>query len=435
MSSRRGPSQLTSSPSTSQERVLIVRPASDARTLGKTKQQQQQNTKILFCYYFSFVILNLTLFADSQPVLPGQYSTVGRPASCEPPRHSGEEVKCPSRRIRAPRGRGMSSLMASLTSSPTSEVFSLPYPSEWSYPSDTTLNESPSSPSSSSHYRSSSSIAESQISYQALSQSSSIQRGTDWSGIGQGMRSVSGEGWSGDPCFPPVAPPLLTTPQRESPPPSQILRSATCPRAPASRAKPPVPERKSSLISSPFSSTSSLSSCTSLDSSAKLPPPPPHLLSHNALLLCLPSFTRQLLYLLDFLLHPLPTSLLLFLPHLHLFLPRLLLLLLLHLLSHLHPSPLLPLPPDRLHPPIPTLPNKPSASLQIPLLFLPLQNSCRLLTFLLHLPLLLLRLFLPHLPPPSPHQYSASLQTSPLSSLHKLCRASSFGTSRDRNAC
>ncbi|KAL3045453.1 hypothetical protein OYC64_013679 [Pagothenia borchgrevinki] len=185
---------------------------------------------------------------DSQLVLPGQYSTVGRPASCEPPRHSDEEVKCPSRRIRAPRGRGMSSLMASLTSSPTSEVYSLPRqettsslnseasgtsascrtisasssccqelegfpnapaarvlpqsPSEWSYPSDTTLNESPSSPSSSSHYRSSSSIAESQISYQALSQSSSIQsRGTDWSGIGQEMRSVSGEGWSGDPLL------------------------------------------------------------------------------------------------------------------------------------------------------------------------------------------------------------------------------------------
>ncbi|KAJ4921986.1 hypothetical protein JOQ06_002019 [Pogonophryne albipinna] len=162
---------------------------------------------------------------DSQLVLPGQYSTVGRPASCEPPRHSGEEVKCPLRRIRAPRGRGMSSLMASLTSSPTSEVYSFPRqettsslnseasgtsascrtisaslsccqelegfpnapaarvlpqsPSEWSYPSDTTLND-----------------------YQALSQSSSIQsRGTDWSGIGQEMRSVSGEGWSDDPLL------------------------------------------------------------------------------------------------------------------------------------------------------------------------------------------------------------------------------------------
>ncbi|XP_034037556.1 uncharacterized protein LOC117520308 [Thalassophryne amazonica] len=41
------------------------------------------------------------------------------------------------------------------------------------------------------------------------------------------------------------------------------------------RVKPPVPQRKSSLLSSSFSSTSSLSSCASLESSAKHPPAPP----------------------------------------------------------------------------------------------------------------------------------------------------------------
>lgn len=62
-------------------------------------------------------------------VLPGQFSTVGRPASCIPQQrkeetevdHKGEvrEVgRSTLRRIRAPRGAGMSSLMASLTSSP-----------------------------------------------------------------------------------------------------------------------------------------------------------------------------------------------------------------------------------------------------------------------------------------------------------------------------
>ena len=83
---------------------------------------------------------------SASPVLPGQFSTVGRPASCasaHQQRNMGEEVKekgevreegQPSaRRIRAPRGEGISSLMASLTSSSpispchsTSEVHSLP---------------------------------------------------------------------------------------------------------------------------------------------------------------------------------------------------------------------------------------------------------------------------------------------------------------------
>lgn len=49
-------------------------------------------------------------------VLPGQFSTVGRPAHQQ--KKSGEEGRSSARRIRAPRGDGMSSLMASLTSSP-----------------------------------------------------------------------------------------------------------------------------------------------------------------------------------------------------------------------------------------------------------------------------------------------------------------------------
>lgn len=82
-------------------------------------------------------------------VLPGQFSTVGRPASSSAHHQKNteeeveeqekgevrEEAPSSSRRIRAPRGEGMSSLMASLTSSPlvspchdrsSSEVHSLP---------------------------------------------------------------------------------------------------------------------------------------------------------------------------------------------------------------------------------------------------------------------------------------------------------------------
>ncbi|XP_021167027.2 NHS-like protein 1, partial [Fundulus heteroclitus] len=75
--------------------------------------------------------------------LPGQYATVGRPssASCSPsPRHKSRDVdweeselsrkegQGTSRRIRAPRGEGLSSLMASLTSSPnvSSSIHSMP---------------------------------------------------------------------------------------------------------------------------------------------------------------------------------------------------------------------------------------------------------------------------------------------------------------------
>ncbi|KAI3366184.1 hypothetical protein L3Q82_010015, partial [Scortum barcoo] len=280
-------------------------------------------------------------------VLPGQFSTVGRSsssASAHQQKSTGEEVEekkrvevreevQPSaRRIRAPRGEGMSSLMASLTSSKpvnschdfstsccssSSEVHSLPrlgtnsslnsevscnsasyrtlsasssccqsqdlqgfpsdlqpllpfdptarvipqspssssssFPSspvtslpgtpscalqsEWSYPSDKPLNEATqyhSSPSSS-HYLSSSSIAdsESQFSYQALddqtatqqelqcpynggfhsgepwsyqplSPSSSVhssQTGGDWNSITQGIRCASRESWSCDPLL------------------------------------------------------------------------------------------------------------------------------------------------------------------------------------------------------------------------------------------
>lgn len=77
-------------------------------------------------------------------VLPGQFSTVGRPASCtssnqlkktgedmaaKEKRGVREEGQSSARRIRAPRGEGMSSLMASLTScSPDGslEVHNLP---------------------------------------------------------------------------------------------------------------------------------------------------------------------------------------------------------------------------------------------------------------------------------------------------------------------
>lgn len=72
-------------------------------------------------------------------MLPGQFSSVGRPGSCPPlqqrptPAREGGRVRelglSTARRIRAPRGEGMSSLMASLTS-PTpggsGQVHSLP---------------------------------------------------------------------------------------------------------------------------------------------------------------------------------------------------------------------------------------------------------------------------------------------------------------------
>ncbi|KAK9518762.1 hypothetical protein VZT92_022753, partial [Zoarces viviparus] len=263
--------------------------------------------------------------------LPGHFSTVGRSvSSCcssahqQKGRTEEEEMgelrveESSARRIRAPRGRGLSSLMASLTSAPpvdschdfessssSSEVHSLPslvtnsslnseasyrtlsascsccqdlqgfpsdlqpmlpfdptarvipqspsssssFPSslvtsclastrsralqsEWSYPSDKPLNEAAqhrSSPSSS-HYLSSSSIADSESrfsyqalddqtstqqdsqssydeetwSYQPLSPSSSVHSGRtrgDWNAITQEMRCVSGEGWNCDPLL------------------------------------------------------------------------------------------------------------------------------------------------------------------------------------------------------------------------------------------
>lgn len=60
-------------------------------------------------------------------MLPGQFSSVGRPGSCPPlqqrptpAQEGGRGVRelglSATRRIRAPRGEGMSSLMASLTS-------------------------------------------------------------------------------------------------------------------------------------------------------------------------------------------------------------------------------------------------------------------------------------------------------------------------------
>lgn len=72
-------------------------------------------------------------------MIPGQFSTVGRPGSCPPVQQRQITAKedgnarelgfLTTRRIRAPRGEGMSSLMASLTS-PTpvnaGQVHSLP---------------------------------------------------------------------------------------------------------------------------------------------------------------------------------------------------------------------------------------------------------------------------------------------------------------------
>ncbi|TKS66682.1 NHS-like protein 1 [Collichthys lucidus] len=284
-------------------------------------------------------------------VLPGQFSPVGRPASCtssnqlkktgedmaaKEKRGVREEGQSSARRIRAPRGEGMSSLMASLTScSPggSLEVHNLPRlatnsslnseascnsspyrtlsasssccqdvegilsdvqpllpqspsshpgtPShEWSYPSEKPLS-SPSSP----RYLSSSSIAdsESQFTYQALddqtqqgtqcsydgeawsdqplSPSSSVhssQAGGDWNSITQGMRCVSGEGWSCDP---------LLSSGRSSP--SHTDSTSLC--SEKMNLSPLLNRDKRK------NSTSSSSSCTRSISlrKSKRPPPPP----------------------------------------------------------------------------------------------------------------------------------------------------------------
>ncbi|GLD74315.1 NHS-like protein 1, partial [Lates japonicus] len=322
-------------------------------------------------------------------VLPGQYSTVGRPAassSCTSPRQQknmeeamGEirkEGLSSIRRIRAPRGEGMSSLMASLTSSqrvdttsccsPSSEVHSLPqlatssslnseascnsasyqtlsasssrcqsqdlqgfpsdlqlpllpldptarvtpqspisssssFPSspvicslpntpsrtlqsEWSYPSDKPLNEvaQPHGSPSSSHYLSSSSIAdsESQFSYQALddqcsydggrwsyrplSPSSSVhsgQTGGDWNSITQDMRCVSGEGWSCDP---------LLSSGRSSP--AYTDTTSLCSEKTTSSPQLNREKRKSTTSSSSYSR--SVTRSISLRKSKRPPPPP-----------------------------------------------------------------------------------------------------------------------------------------------------------------
>lgn len=104
---------------------------------------------MLFAFIMSFTeLLTSFLLADHDPlvssVLPGQFSTSGRPASCAPilqqqnpseemeVKEKGDAVKSGCtiiRKIRAPRGEGMSSLMASLTSSKqvnSCQVHSLP---------------------------------------------------------------------------------------------------------------------------------------------------------------------------------------------------------------------------------------------------------------------------------------------------------------------
>lgn len=107
---------------------------------------------MLFAFIISIteILTSFLLSTDLDPlvssVLPGQFSTSGRPASCTPilqqqnaaeememeVKEKGDDVKsgCTTiRKIRAPRGEGMSSLMASLTSSKqvnSCQVHSLP---------------------------------------------------------------------------------------------------------------------------------------------------------------------------------------------------------------------------------------------------------------------------------------------------------------------
>ncbi|XP_042372920.1 NHS-like protein 1, partial [Plectropomus leopardus] len=322
----------------------------------------------------------------ASPVLPGQFSTVGRTASssCKSAHQQKdkeeevqrgevrEEGRATTRRIRAPRGRGMSSLMASLTSSQpvdscqdlSSEVHSLPrlatnsslnseascsstsyrtlsasssccqaqdlqgfpsdlqpllpfdptarvipqspsasYPSspvtssspsspgrallsEWSYPSDKPLNEAGqhrSSPSSS-HYLSSSSIAdsESQFSYQALDDQTPTQEDTGCSYDGssyseemwnyQALSSSSsvhscqtggdlnGEGWNCDP---------LISSGRSTP--SQTDRNSLCSEKTTSSLSVNREKRKYSNSSS-YSHT--ITRSISLRKSKRPPPPP-----------------------------------------------------------------------------------------------------------------------------------------------------------------
>ncbi|XP_075951273.1 uncharacterized protein LOC142953088 [Anarhichas minor] len=321
--------------------------------------------------------------------LPGHFSTVGRSvsSSCSSAHQQKggaeeeemgelrvEEVHSSARRIRAPRGRGLSSLMASLTSAPpvdschdlessssSSEVHSLPslvtnsslnseasyrtlgasssccqdlqgfpsdlqpmlpfdptarvipqspssssssFPSslvtsclastpsralqsEWSYPSDKPLNEAAqhrSSPSSS-HYLSSSSIAdsESRFSYQALDDrtptqqdsqssydeetwsyqpllpSSSVHSGRtrgDWNAIAQEMRCVSGEGWNCDPLLSSgrstpekiTSSPLLNQEKRRFSTSSSYSRSITRSISLCKSKRPPLPPLRSDSL-------------------------------------------------------------------------------------------------------------------------------------------------------------------------------------------
>ncbi|TKS66673.1 Nance-Horan syndrome protein [Collichthys lucidus] len=159
-------------------------------------------------------------------VLPGQFSTVGRPASCtssnqlkktgedmaaKEKRGVREEGQSSARRIRAPRGEGMSSLMASLTScSPggSLEVHNLPrLATNSSLNSEASCNSPPyrtlSASSSCCQALDDQTQQGTQCSYdgeawsdQPLSPSSSVhssQAGDDWNSITQGMRCVSGE--------------------------------------------------------------------------------------------------------------------------------------------------------------------------------------------------------------------------------------------------
>ncbi|CAB1425376.1 unnamed protein product [Pleuronectes platessa] len=280
--------------------------------------------------------------------LPGQFSPSASSCGSAPEQEEeAEDISKDSavRRIRAPRGAGMSSLMASLTSSPSpgplpslptnsslsSEAScnsascrtlsassscsqsqdlqgfssdqqpllpfdpparvvplspsspgssslpstpSRPLAPEWSYPSAEPLNETPHVSPSSSHYLSSSSITNSEFSYQALdeqgdpqsscdggsyrgnrwsyqplSPSSSVlsgPTGDEWADVSQETRCVSGGGWSLDP---------LLTSGRSSPACSEL----NC-------------ERRRSSTSS--SNSRSITHSISLRKS-KLPPPPP----------------------------------------------------------------------------------------------------------------------------------------------------------------
>uniref|UniRef100_A0A3Q2DCZ3 Nascent polypeptide-associated complex subunit alpha, muscle-specific form-like n=1 Tax=Cyprinodon variegatus TaxID=28743 RepID=A0A3Q2DCZ3_CYPVA len=106
------------------------RQASFRRTLSNTDSLNRRPHKLSRRKTVSALSDNVLPKPSVSLDLPGQYSTVGRPASSVSSQQKSREVEMweserngkegqyTSRRIRAPKGEGMSSLMASLTSSP-----------------------------------------------------------------------------------------------------------------------------------------------------------------------------------------------------------------------------------------------------------------------------------------------------------------------------